>query len=95
MMYWYGDHMSGWGYGLGVLSMILFWGVLITAVIILVRYISRHRRPERPAQRPASPDAPVPEQVLADRFARGEIDADEYRARLEILHEHSRPAAAS
>jgi putative membrane protein len=95
MMYWYGDHMSGWGYGLGVLSMILFWGLLIAGVVILVRYLSRSSRPQPPAP-PTAPQHPqTPEQVLAERFARGEIDADEYRQRLATLHEQSHPAAMS
>jgi uncharacterized membrane protein len=32
--------------------------------------------------------------VLAGRFARGEIDADEYRQRLDTLRQAGRPAAA-
>jgi putative membrane protein len=54
--------------------MILFWGVLIGAVA------TRDPRPSRPRRKP-----PRAEQVLAERFARGEIDADEYRQRLDIL----------
>ena len=93
MMYWYGDHMSGWGYGLGIFSMILFWGLLIVAVVFLVRYLSRGASPGPPAQHhPAQP--PSPEQILAERFARGEIDTGEYQSRLGILHEHPHQAAA-
>jgi uncharacterized membrane protein len=37
------------------------------------------------------PDA---ESVLADRFARGEIDADEYRLRLDVLRHRPSDRAA-
>lgn len=96
MMYWYGDHVSGWGYGLGILSMILFWGLLIVAVVAFIRFLTRGGRQEPPAQHSATrpSQAPAADQLLAERFARGEIDADEYRERLTILHEQSRPAAA-
>ena len=32
MMYTYGDHVSGWGYALGITSMILFWTLLALAI---------------------------------------------------------------
>jgi hypothetical protein len=33
-------------------------------------------------------EPPRPEDVLAGRFARGEIDEDEYRRRITLLREH-------
>jgi putative membrane protein len=32
------------------------------------------------------PSPPTPEDILTERFARGEIDATEYRQRIEALH---------
>lgn len=32
MIYPYGEHMSGWGYALGIIGMVLFWVVLILAI---------------------------------------------------------------
>jgi len=80
-MYWYDDHMSGWGYALMTVTMVVFWGLLIVGIVALVRYLSRDGRPTGapPAQRP------TPDQVLAERFARGEIDEDEYGRRLDAL----------
>ncbi|MBB5916716.1 putative membrane protein [Nocardia transvalensis] len=77
-MMWYGNGMSGWGYGLMVTNMIIFWVVVITAIVVLVRYLgaaSPHR------------DGPGPRRVLASRYARGEIDEDEYRRRLRTLED--------
>jgi putative membrane protein len=81
MMNWYGAGMSGWGYLLMIANTLLFWGLLVAGVVVLVRYFgsaSRHGG-VRPGQ------SATPEQILAERFARGEIDEDEYRRRLAVL----------
>ena len=75
MMY-YGDHMSGWGWFAMSLSTVVFWGLVITAIVLLVRYL-------HPG--PSSQETKTPEQMLAERFARGEIDETEYRNRLAAL----------
>ena len=81
MMNWYGNGMNGWGYGLMTISMLLFWALVITGIVVVVRYLSSHGRP--------APNAPkghrTPEQILAERFARGDIDDEEYRQRTEVL----------
>jgi putative membrane protein len=95
MMYWYHGHgMGGWGWFAMSLGMLLFWVVVIVAAVLLVRALMHSGdRGRAPAQPPAGPPAgggpagPTPEQVLADRFARGEIDEQEYRARLATLRD--------
>jgi putative membrane protein len=79
MMYWYGP--NGWGIAAMALSMIVFWGLLITGVVLLVRWLSAERRPPVPAAR-----ADDPRRILAERYARGEIDEAEYRQRLKVLN---------
>ena len=86
----YGEHMSGWGYALGIIGMVLFWAVLALAIAAAVRYLDRKRRESFPPP----PLPPTAEQVLAERFARGEIDADEYRQHLDTLRQAERSAAA-
>ena len=81
MMYWYGGHPSGWGWVLTSVGMVVFWGILITVVVLLVR------SPRAAAQPPGEPTVRLtPEQVLAERFARGEIDEADYTGRLATLH---------
>lgn len=77
MMYWNGNHMSGWAFGLMTAGMVVFWALVVIGIFLLVRYLidSGHRT-----------TTSSPEQVLAERFARGEIDADEYQSRLSALH---------
>jgi putative membrane protein len=79
MMYW-GNGMGGWGYVLMTVSMVLFWGTLIAGVVLLVRYLGGDRR--QTASTTAGVDA---RSLLAERFAKGEIDEDDYRQRLKVL----------
>ena len=82
MMYGYGNPAGGWGYALVAVSMILFWGAVIYGILALVRYT---RRDGLQGPETAGPPAPGPERLLAERFAHGEIDEDEYRQRLTTL----------
>ncbi len=76
MMGWYGD--PGWGgWVVMTLMMLGFWALLVVGGVALFRSM---RRDERPAD--GRSDA---ERLLDERFARGEIDADDYRARRELL----------
>jgi putative membrane protein len=79
MMDWSGHGTGGWGYGLTALIMILFWAAVIYGIVALVRYA----RPCHTGPEPVQP--PTPERLLAERFARGQIDEDEYHQRLTSL----------
>ena len=80
MMYWYGSGMSGWGYALMTVSLILFWGAVVFGIVMLVRSFGRGSQP------PAATQAPkAPQTLLAERFARGEIGDEEYGQRLSVL----------
>ena len=88
-------YMHGWGWGWGwlmLLGMIGFWGLLIALIVLLVRRSGppERREPERWREE-GRPERwrrrPSPEEVLAERFARGEIDHEEYRQRLQVLRE--------
>jgi putative membrane protein len=85
IMFWYGNGVSGWGYGLMGLGMVVFWAL----VIVLVVSVSRHNRSHHDylGSRPVSLTA---DQLLAERFARGEIDQQEYSAGQAALRDHVR-----
>lgn len=91
MMFWNGSDMGAWGYTLMTISTVLFWALLIVGVITLVRYLGRASEP------PPRPENSrwTPEQLLAERFARGEIDEQEYRQRLATLHTATRHLTSS
>jgi putative membrane protein len=86
MMYW-GNGMGGWGMAMMTITNLLFWGLIIAGIVVLVRYFGRTADPAQPPT-----ERPVPQQVLADRFARGEIDEEEYRLRLHVLADARTPA---
>ncbi|MFP5318185.1 MAG: SHOCT domain-containing protein [Acidimicrobiia bacterium] len=73
-MWWWHD---GWGWGgwlLMVVGNVVFWGLVLWAVVALV-----------PVTGPGREATQDPEGVLATRFAAGEIDQDEYERRLDAL----------
>jgi putative membrane protein len=78
--------MGAWGWGLMTFSMLVFWGVLIAAGLALFRAWGRYQE-AGPGRGLAPSDA---ERILAERFARGEIDEAEYRARSAALRERTR-----
>lgn len=67
MMYWDGNGWSWVGWLVMSLTMVAFWGSLAWIVVTLVR------RP--PGSGSSAQD------ILDERFARGEIDDEEYRRR--------------
>ncbi len=70
---WDGHHDGGHGWGWVVMIVLLL--LIIAVTVLLVRHFSDGaRRSARGA-----------EDVLAERFARGEIDDEEYRTRREAL----------
>ena len=79
-MMWYGDGMSGWGFALMMGSTLVFWAAVIAGGVALFRYLSRVS-----GQTGFRESRSTPEQLLAERFARGEIDDEEYRRRLDTL----------
>ena len=99
--YWNG--WTGWGPGgwVWIAWMILFWGGLLAAAVYLIR---RQHGPAATGPGGTAPGGTGPagtspagtgpggaspaETVLAERYARGEIDTDEYQHRLATLREH-------
>ena len=78
MMWGYGYGDTGWvGWLVMGLIMLLFWALVIGGVVFLVRYSGRSR-----GGGGGSSDAL---RILDERFARGEIDADEYARRRQLL----------
>jgi putative membrane protein len=78
-MFWYGD--GGYGGGGGVVVMV-FWGLVIAGLVVVFRQPERRDRVAGgmvPAHRTA-------QQLLAERFARGDIDEAEFTGRLAALH---------
>ena len=71
----YGWHDGGWG----IAWMILSWGVIIALVWFALRALTRDGGRREPSW--------TAKDMLAERFAKGEIDAEEYHERLRVLDE--------
>ncbi len=74
----YGMMGGGWGMLFMIISMILFWGLIIGGIIRLVRFIF-----------PSSLSGMKPLQdaleILKQRYARGEIEKEEFEAKKKDL----------
>lgn len=68
--------------GLGFLFMIVLWGGLVLLVVLLVRSV-RSRSGNIRHDGPENPNSAI--EVLEQRFARGEIDQDEFEKRRRAL----------
>ena len=74
--WWCPDHMTGWTGALMWIGMGVFWLAIIGLVVWgATRVVASSR----------SSQSSSAEDVLAQRFARGEIDADEYHERIGTL----------
>ncbi|HZR12194.1 MAG TPA: SHOCT domain-containing protein [Acidimicrobiia bacterium] len=79
---WYG----GWGPGGWVamgLLMLAFWAAVAAVIVYVVR--STGRTHDAPAPRPQARPEDEALRILDERFARGDIDAEEYTHRRELL----------
>jgi putative membrane protein len=79
----YGPHMMWWGEGwhgmvFGPLFMILVLAAVIAVAVLLVRWLGVPRQGPVPPGRTAL-------DILKERFARGEIDKNEYEERRRVL----------
>src|SRR3954469_8992734 len=84
-MWWHGGHaMGGWVFLFLAITRLLWWALIILVVLALLRYLTR-------GGRSTTFRTTADEEVLGERFARGEIDEHEYRQRLDTLRSISRP----
>lgn len=93
---YHGRWHEGWG-GWGLISMaimmIVFWGGLIWLGVTLLRRTGHSSQMytaagAQPGGQPllASPTPRLtPQETLADRLARGQIEPDDYRERIDVL----------
>lgn len=66
------DYGWGWGMGFGMISMVLFWVIVVLGIVVLVRWIGTGS--------PGTGQTPAKNalDILKERYARGEIDREEF-----------------
>lgn len=83
----YGPYMmwdGGWhGWFFGPIMMIVFIAVAVVVVVLLVRWLGAPGHGAAAHHPPGKP----PLDILKERFARGEIDKDEFEERRRVLGE--------
>ena len=82
MMWYWGSGVHWWGWLLGAIGMVAFWGLIVWGIWFFVTSVTR------------SPDHDHPSggarQILDERLARGEIDAEEYRRLRDLITDGDR-----
>ena len=81
--YWNDGWSGGWWWM--AIMMIAFWGGIIWIAVTLIRHTNHTPQPHTPGAAPSMPARQTPQEVLAERLARGEIEPDDYRRRLDAL----------
>lgn len=74
---WNGGMMGGWGFGLGWLLQLLFFIVVIYLAVVLIKRLNVPPNFEKRENRS--------EEILKERFAKGEITEEEYKKMKEVL----------
>lgn len=77
----FGNWHYGWGWGhmiFGLLMMILFWGGIILAIIYVIRSTRSGAGSRQPPEK-------SPLDILNERFARGEIDKEEFEEKKKLI----------
>ena len=77
---WHGSWSGGWGGMIfGPFMMILFVAAVVFLVVVALRWLGAGHGPTR------GPDGKAALDILEERFARGEIDRDEFEERRRTL----------
>jgi putative membrane protein len=77
---------NGWWFGLHGLGMLLFWGLLILAIVLLVRAAMGWSSPQAAAGSGGAGSGADPALLtLRERFARGELNREEFDSMREAL----------
>ncbi len=85
-MMWGYDGFGLGGFGMGI-GMLLFWGLIIFVVVALVRAFAGTGWGYDRSEREARPRSPL--EILRERYARGEIDRNEFEQKRTVLEKSS------
>ena len=83
----YGTHTHMWGGGyswfFGPIMMIVFIAVTVVVIVLIVRWLGGTGHV--PSHQAYGPPGKTPLDILKERYARGEIDKDEFEERRKVL----------
>lgn len=81
MMWYAGGGIHWWGWLVGAVLMVAFWGLIIWGLWYLLSNVGRGS--DRPEPGPVRRSGP--REILDERLARGEISPEEYRHLVETM----------
>ncbi len=67
------DGFGGWGPGFGWFFMLLLWGLVILGIVAIVKWLMG-----APGANTGMPPPKTARQILEERYARGEIDREDF-----------------
>jgi len=70
-----------WGMGFGIVFMLLFWALIILGIAVLIRWLLM----QSPSDRGGRDKTPL--EIVQERYARGEIDREEYEQKKRDLEQ--------
>jgi putative membrane protein len=71
----------------GPVMMLLFLGIAVAVIVLIVRWLGGSRHHDAPMLPPTATPGRTPLDILKERFARGEIDKEEFEERRRVLGE--------
>ena len=76
------SNFGWWGPGFGPLFMVLFWGAIIFAIVVLIRSSSTEHSSRQTREKTAL-------EIVQERYARGQIDRQEYEQKMQDLEKRA------
>ncbi|MET4705789.1 SHOCT domain-containing protein [Frigoribacterium sp. UYMn621] len=89
-MMWGNGYTMAWGWPVGLLMLAAIVLLVIWAVRAFAGGTDRGGQREDAAVAPGQGEWSQARQILDDRFAKGELDATEYRERVKVLEDKAR-----
>lgn len=71
----------GWGLGFGWVFMILFWALVIVGIVAIVKWLIGS------SSATGTPPSKTARQILEERYAKGEIDREEFEQKKRDLEQ--------
>ncbi len=81
---WHDDRALGMMWVRGAMMLVLF-AVIVWLIVMVVRHSAQIHSHQPAALGPAVASRPTPQEILAERLARGEIEPDDYARRVSAL----------